>query len=89
MSEASNGGALGFLDRIGGALVGLSTSAVTASVNLATARANLAAAKQYDTTKAAANSPVQTGPLGIPSAWLVGGVLVLGIGAAWYVLRRR
>lgn len=87
-ATGNTGGALGFLDRLGGGLVNLSTAAVTAATNLAQAKINLKAAKQSDLTPANANTPVQAAPLGIPTVWLVGGVLVLGIGALWYFGRK-
>lgn len=88
MDATSNGGALSFLDRLGSGLVNLSTATVTAATNLAQAKINLKAAKQSDLTPANQTTPVQAAPLGIPTAWLVGGVLVLGIGAAWYFGRK-
>jgi hypothetical protein len=80
MLQAQDGGALGWLDRLGGTLVKLS-SGVTQI------KANLKAASTSDQTPAAANTPLQAGPTGIPVIWIVGGAALLVGG--WLLLSRK
>ncbi len=61
-------------------MLGLSNTALAV-------KANLKAAKTSDKTAVAANSPVQFSVAGIPVLWIVGGLLVIGVGA--FLLRRR
>ena len=79
-TDTQSGGALGWLDRLGGSLVNLSGG-------YATVKANLSAAKTSDKTPVPANTPVQVSSSSVPTLWIVGGVLVLGA-VAFFLSRR-
>jgi hypothetical protein len=73
MSKITGGGALSFLD-------GLTEGIIKTSAAVGTVKANLKGPSTSDQTPAEGVSSLQSAPFGIPTLWLVGGlVLVAGV----------